>query len=89
MAVSATANQAGLNFGNQTLSEAFSNLNSDFHAQSHVFDRAANDVGDQARSFVQIDPGDDVGNIALESFRGTTADDLAKGFLLHGEILRA
>src|SRR6266850_4951890 len=47
-----------------------------FHAELHVFNRTLHDVRDHARPFVEIDPGDNVGDIRLEGFGGGTADDL-------------
>ena len=40
-----------------------------FHAKLHAIRRTLNDVGNQARTFVEIDPGNDVGNVGLEGFR--------------------
>src|SRR6266567_2304173 len=48
-----------------------------FHAELHVFHRTLHDVRDHARAFVEIHPGDNVGDVGLEGFRSGTADDLS------------
>ncbi len=49
----------------------------DFHAELHVFHRTLHDIRDHARAFVEVHPGDNVGDVGLEGFRSGTADDLA------------
>src|SRR5438132_14344614 len=48
----------------------------DFHAEFDLFDGAVDHVGDESRTFVEIDPSDNVGDVGLEGFRGGAADDL-------------
>ena len=41
-------------------------LHGDFHAELYLFHRAADDIGDQARALVEIDPGDNIRDIFLK-----------------------
>ncbi len=47
-----------------------------FHAELYIFDAAADHVADHARTFFEIDPGNDIGNIWFKGFGCRATDHL-------------
>ena len=62
-----------------TLSAIFEN-NSHRHIDVNLVNRAADDIAAEARTFIEIDPGGDVGNV-----RSKAAQRLTDNFTYHGE----